>query len=388
MHNFVFDLPTKIIFGSNRIEELGKETAVLGKHVLLVTGQHSLKVSGFHTQIYASLENAGCEITEFSGVTANPCLSQVHAGIECFRENNCDIVCAAGGGSVIDAAKAICCGVPVQHDVWKFFTTKKKLQTTIPLTTFPTLAASGTENSGGLVITNDTLQLKFGYGNRLAAPRVSLLDPQATCSASPTQTGYGSADIISHLVEFSCSNALDSGMLSFEIMAAIIRSVATNCSLARQQGDHYQARAELMWAAALSLSGLCSAGLGRIGFPAHLIEHGLSVFTNGAHGAEMAVILPLWMRYIISCDEAICQKIAQLGKRLFLIDQSSTKSMALHTVQRLQEMFSAMGCPSSLTELGVTPDMYHDIADNCQALARVWRLREYSPERIHTILQG
>jgi alcohol dehydrogenase YqhD (iron-dependent ADH family) len=119
MKNFVFHNPTKILFGKETIPSIGPETAAFGKKALLIYGQGSIKKNTIYDQVTKSLRDAGVSIIEHSGVQSNPVLSHVHHGINLARENKVDVIVAAGGGSVIDSAKAIAAGALVKHDVWK-----------------------------------------------------------------------------------------------------------------------------------------------------------------------------------------------------------------------------------------------------------------------------
>jgi len=174
MRNFVFHNPTKIIFGKDTVSEIGPETVAWGTKALLVYGQGSIKKSGLYDQVTGALRQAGVTVTDHGGVRSNPVLSHVREGIAKAREAGCDVIVAVGGGSVIDSAKAISAGIPVNHDVWKFFTGKKPIKKTVPLTTVLTLAAAGSEMNSGMVITNEETREKFGFGNKRLYPRTSI----------------------------------------------------------------------------------------------------------------------------------------------------------------------------------------------------------------------
>ncbi|HET57199.1 MAG TPA: iron-containing alcohol dehydrogenase, partial [Deltaproteobacteria bacterium] len=107
MKNFVYENPTKIIFGEGQIARIGGEVKQFGRKVLLVYGMGSIKKNGVYDQVAGSLEKAGLEVVEFSGVKANPVLSHARRGIDTARRENVDVVLAVGGGSVIDEAKTI-----------------------------------------------------------------------------------------------------------------------------------------------------------------------------------------------------------------------------------------------------------------------------------------
>ncbi|MGC9976667.1 MAG: iron-containing alcohol dehydrogenase, partial [Syntrophales bacterium] len=102
MQNFIFDSPTRIIFGKGMIARIGNEVKPFGTKVLLVYGRGSIKKHGVYDQVISSLKDAGLNIVEFPGVKANPVLSYAVKGIELAGNECVDVVLAVGGGSVMD----------------------------------------------------------------------------------------------------------------------------------------------------------------------------------------------------------------------------------------------------------------------------------------------
>jgi len=380
--NFVYHNPTKILFGRDTISRIGPETATYGANVLLVYGQGSILRNGVHHQVIESLNKAGCTVVEFGGVQPNPTLRQVKEGVDILRRKNCGVICAVGGGSVIDTAKAISCAHPAPHDVWRFFTAKKSIKSAVPLTCIATVAGSGSENNSGMVITNEERQHKFGYGSRLLHPKVSILDPRTTYTVPEKQTAYGAVDIISHLVEFYCTNSVEFFPLQKRIMEGIIESVMQNTEIALRNPTDYDSRAQLLWSASLALSGLPSAGLGRVGMPMHLIEHSISALHDTIHGAGLAVILPAWLEFE---GRSRPRKIAGLGRRLFGLAGADDEDIAAATAQQFKQWFEQINCPVSLTSLIGECNLL-PIGENTRFLAKIWRLQEYDREKVLSIL--
>jgi len=383
MHNFVFHNPTKILFGQDTIKAIGPETKVWGKRVLLVYGCSSLQRNGLYDQILASLHAAGLEVDEHGGVRPNPLLSHARQGIDKARARQSEVIVAAGGGSVIDTAKAIAAGVPAVHDVWKLFTGKKSLKTALPVTTILTLAASGSEMNSGMVLTNDETGEKFGFGHRLLYPRTSILDPQATCTVPPDHTVFGAVDAISHLLEFYLTAADPDTPVQDRMMEGLIENGMVACVRCLRDPWDYHARANLMWTAALALNGLTAAGLGRIGFPMHLIEHPISALYDIPHGAGMAVILLGWLR---AHQTVLAHRIAGLGRRLFHLPEPDPLLAAGLTIARFADWLASVNAPLTLDDLGIPAADIPRIADNTRGQARIWRLAGYTPERVADIL--
>ncbi len=385
MQNFVFHNPTKILFGKNTVPAIGPETTLFGKNVLLVYGSGSIKRSGLYEQVVQSLGSAGANITEHGGVQSNPLLSHVRTGIALAKENAIDVLCAVGGGSVIDTAKAICAGATVQHDVWKFFTGKKSVKAPLPLTTVLTLAASGSEMNSGMVITNDETSQKFGFANKQLYPKTSILDPSLTCSVPKDYTAYGAVDAVAHVLEFYFTTEEAATPVQDRLMEGLVINAMESCDRVLLAPDDYQARADLMWTATLALNGLTAAGLGKVGFPMHMIEHSLSAFYNVPHGAGLSAVIPGWMRY--QAPHAL-PRFAQFASRVFGVTTGSREQIAYSGIDKLTAWFTKIQAPTSITALNIPESDIPKIAENAMALAKVWRMRDYNQEKVETILQN
>lgn len=378
MQNFIFHNPTKIIFGRGTVPSIGPETAAFGSRALVVYGQNSIKKNGCYGQITDSLSKAGVMFIEHGGVCSNPLLAHVRAGIDKVRKHHLEVIVAVGGGSVIDTAKAIAAGSPAACDVWEFFAGKNSIKTALPITTVLTLAAAGSEMNAGMVITNEATQEKFGFSNHLLSPKASVLAPELTFTVPPNYTAYGAADAIAHVLEFYMTNEDSDVPVQMDFMEGLIRNAVRSCERCLADPGDYGGRAALMWTATLALNGLAGAGLGRTGFPMHMIEHSLSALHNVPHGAGLAVVVPAWLRWRLPQDAA---RIARLGRRVFGLEQDAEQA-----VNALRGWFSKVGCPVSLTELNIPAGDIPAIAANALGLAKLWHLHEYTQERIEAIL--
>ena len=384
MKNFVFHNPTKILFGRETIPSIGPETAVFGKKALLIYGQGSIKKNGIYDQVTKSLTGAGVSIIEHGGVQSNPTLGHVHRGIALARNNWVDVVVAVGGGSVLDSAKAITAGALVEHDVWKFFSGKKSIKAALPLTCVLTLAASGSEMNSGMVLTNEETKQKFGFANRHLYPKVSILDPSATFSVSRDYTVYGAVDAIAHVLEFYFTHQEKNAPVQDHFMEGLIKSIIDSCNRVLQDLQDYDARADLMWGATLALNGLTAAGLGKVGFPMHLIEHSLSALYNVTHGAGLSVVIPGWMIYQARQKP---EKFARFGEQVFGITEGNTKKIAAEAVQALLSWFVRIKTPTSLNALDIPDENIPAIAANAVGLAKIWGMKDYTAQKIEEILR-
>jgi len=384
MKNFVFYNPTKIIFGRETVDQIGKETALLGRKVLFVFGVKSIFETNLYSRVITALQKTGISIVEHGGVKSNPLLSHVRQGVEKAKLSSVEAIVAVGGGSVIDSAKAIAAGALVQHDVWQFFRGKKSIKKALPISCILTLAASGSEMNNGTVITNEETKQKFGIGNQLLFPAVSILDPTLTFTVNASYTAYGAVDAISHLLEFYLNAEDNFTPLQDGLMESLILTIMNSCEKALTDPCHYQARADLMWCSTLALNGLTGVGLGRIGFPMHMIEHSISSLYNVPHGAGLSIIIPAFLTYLADLRP---DKVAQLAKRIFCLSGNSSPKLAHAAAAAFKSWFQKIGSPVSLSELGIPPEAIEDLAENALPLAKLWRLKEHDQATIENILR-
>ncbi|MGZ3636104.1 MAG: iron-containing alcohol dehydrogenase [Syntrophales bacterium] len=379
MQNFIFDNPTRIIFGKGAMARIGNEVKRFGTNVLLVYGQGSIKKHGTYDQVISSLKEANLSIVEFPGVKANPVFSHVLKGIELARNENITVVLAVGGGSVIDTAKTIAAGVKAEpgDDIWDFFTFKKKIRNALPVLTVLTVSASASEMNPTAVITKEEGAQKFSITSPLIQPRASVLDPTVLFSLTAECSAYSAVDVITHLLEGYFNNTEPESPLQDRLVEGIMKTVMENTETILKDPQNYDARANMMWSATLAFNGLTSAGMGLISLPAHMIEHSLSALYDIAHGAGLSIIFTGWMKYAVDKKPA---KFAQLGRRSFDIRETDDLKAAVEGINRLERWFSSIGSPTSLKEAGIPGSDIDRIAENATALAKLWGLKDYTRE--------
>ena len=168
-------------------------------------------------------------------------------------------------------------------------------------------------------------------------------------------------------------------------MEGLIINAMESCDRVLADLHDYQGRADLMWTATLALNGLTAAGLGKVGFPMHLIEHSLSALYNVPHGAGLSAIIPGWMRH--QC-RTTPQRFAQFAERVFDFRDGSTEEKARKGINALEKWFHKIDCPTSLAALKIARQDIPQIAENALALAKVWRMPDYDLARIQAILAG
>ncbi len=379
MQNFTFSNPTKIIFGKAVVAKLAPEAAKAGKSALLVYGGGSIKKNGVYDVLTGALAKEGITITEHHGVKPNPVLSHVRAGIKKARERNCDMIIAAGGGSVIDEAKAIAAGVKFSGDVWDFFSGKAQIREALPLFTALTLPATGSEMNSGCVVTNEETAQKFSAMGPALFPRVSVLDPETTMTLPRAQVANGAVDSIAHLIEGYFTTKDADVEVTDEIVHALARSVITSTGRILKDPSDYNARASMMWSATLALNGLASCGYGGTNFINHAIEHALSALYDIAHGAGLAIVMPAWFKHHL--ETAGPARLEKFGAAVF-----GTKT-AEEAITAFEDFFRKTGAPVRLSEAKIPAADIPRIAANAMGLIRMWGMKHEQPE-IEKILKN
>lgn len=351
MNNFTFHNPTKIIFGQGTVQQLGENVKPYGKRVLLVYGGGSIKRTGLYDQVLEQLQGIGASVFELPGVEPNPRVSTVRKGIEICRRENVEFILAVGGGSVIDAAKAIAVGVPYDGDVWDFFDHKARAESALPLGTILTLSATGSEANGNFVITNWELNLKRGHGSPHAYPRFSILDPVLTYTVPREHVVNGIVDMMSHVFEQYFSLTKDTP-LQERFCESVLQTVIEQAEPALANLEDYAARASIMWCGTMALNG-GQISLGMQGdWASHEIEHQLSAIYDIAHGAGLAIIFPNWMKYVYK--ERV-DRFVQYATRVWGIDPTgkSDDEIALAGIQATRDFFTRIGAPATLSDVGI-----------------------------------
>jgi alcohol dehydrogenase YqhD (iron-dependent ADH family) len=362
MDNFTFQNPTKIIFGKDAENEVGKEISGYSKKILLHYGGGSIKKTGLYDKVIASLKEEKIEYIELSGVKPNPRLSLVQEGIKLCRENNITFILAIGGGSVIDSSKAIAFGVLYEGNVWDLFLGKDVVKKALPLATILTIPAAGSESSTGCVITNEEGGYKRAVNSDLIYPRFSILNPELAFTLPKYQVACGVTDILSHLMERYFTNTKNVELMD-RLIESTMKTVINNIEVVLKENDNYDAWAEIMWSGTIAHNNLLNTG--RVGdWASHDIEHELSGLYDVAHGAGLSVIFPAWMKYVYTQD---VNRFAQFAVRVWNVENSfwSVERTALEGIKKLQNFLRSIEMPSTLTELEIHDDRLDEMADKC-----------------------
>jgi len=352
---FEYHNPTRLVFGAGCLSRLGELARPHGQRALVVTGGGSVKRNGSFERAVRSLAEAGLSVLECEGVEPNPRITSVQRGAATARDNDCDLVIALGGGSVMDAAKVIAAAVLYEGDPWDMIfhgQPEPHIPTqALPLIAVPTLAATGSEMNCAAVISNAESKEKSFVQAPCLYPKAALLDPELTLSVPKDQTAFGVCDLITHITE-SYFNGTGDTPIQDRFAEGVILTAMEYGPKAIAEGRDLNARAQVQWAATVALNGWINSGSGSAGYPVHMIEHTISAFHDITHAAGLAVINPAWMRFAVKANTA---KFVQFAERIFGLTARSPDDLecALAGIDRFEAFLRSIGCPTRFSELGI-----------------------------------
>ncbi|SDQ11213.1 hypothetical protein SAMN05216232_0610 [Virgibacillus subterraneus] len=361
MDNFTFYNPVKLIFGKGQLEALPNEVAAYGKKVLLVYGGGSIKRNGVYEEVVNQLSKINAEVVELSGVEPNPRVSTVRKGIEICKNEDVEFVLAVGGGSTIDATKAIVTGAKTDIDIWDIVTKKEQVNDALPFGTVLTIAATGSEMNAGSVITNWETHEKHGWGTPSTFPKFSILDPSNTFSVPRDQTVYGIVDIMSHVLEHYFHQAGNT-LVQDRFCESILRTVIETAPKLLDDLENYEYRETMMLSGTLALNGMLNMGY-RGDWATHNLEHAVSAVHDIPHGGGLAIIFPNWMKHVL--DDTNTDRFKQLAVRVFNVEAEglSDRDVALEGINKLREFWNDIGAPATLADYDIDQNTVEEMAD-------------------------
>lgn len=382
MNGFELYNKTRLVFDEGKVSRLKELILPNIKNILLVYGNGSIKVTGLYDQVMNELTSINANVVELAGIEPNPRLSTVNRGIQLCREHDIQFVLAVGGGSVIDAAKAIAAGALYSGDVWDFTIQKAVIQEALPIGTILTLAATGSEMNGGSVVSNWDTKQKRTMDSKLLYPKFSIVDPTLTYTVPENQTINGIVDIMSHVFEQYFSQTMHTPIQD-GFAEVILRTVIKNGEKVLQNPRDYNARANILLSGTYAMNGTLPTGV-EADWATHVIEHEVSAIYDLPHGEGLAILFPNWMKHVYL--ERI-EKFVQYAVQVWNIDpENKTDEMiALEGIQATRDYFTRIGAPSSFFEVGIDDSNFERMAEEATRFGTIGKFKTLSKEDVLSI---
>ncbi len=316
--NMQFDFynPTRILFGSGVLDQLGKQTLPGKKALLLLSGGKSAKVSGAYDRTLAQLRSAGVEVAEFAKVMENPVKEMVMEGAAFARETGCDFIVALGGGAVLDSAVAISAMAANEGDLWDYVnggTGKGRplANPGLPVVTITLTAGTGSEVNCWGVISNLATKEKIGFGDPALTPVLAIVDPELMRTVPAKYTAFQGFDALFHNTEVMMSKGVN--ILSETIALSAIENIAKYLPRAVKDGNDLEARERVAYGS--TLAGITMQLTSTTA--QHSMEHAMSAYHHDLpHGAGLIMISKAFAEFFIerhACDAQFVKMARAMG---------------------------------------------------------------------------
>ncbi len=333
--NFQFFVGTKIVFGKGVSNQVGEELSTRGfKKTLIVTDQGIVN-AGLLKPIIQSLESAKVEFVVFDEVPPNPPIETVVKGVDIFQANACDSLVAIGGGSSMDACKAISMMTTNDGNVMDYDIGGKTFENPgQPIVTIPTTSGTGSEVTQWSVITDEERNWKGSIGSPFMAPVATLVDPLLTLGLPPHITAATGVDALTHAIEAYTAKAALNGTSPVTDALALqaISLISNNLREAYAQGENYEAREKTMLGSMIAGMAFPQIGLGN----AHALAHPLSGYYNVPHGVANAILLPYVVKFNLSaCPERFVEIAKAMGENVEGLSLSAAAEKAVDAIESL-----------------------------------------------------
>jgi len=302
---FKFFTPTHLVFGEGCSGEIGKRVRDLGATRALLVSDKGLARTGLVASVAQALRDSQVAVVIYDDVAENPTAENVHRGRDLIRAHALDCVVALGGGSPMDAAKAMSALSVHEGEITEYEYGLRCFERPGPLlAAIPTTAGTGAEATMGAVITDPGTHRKIDVVSPFMAPRLALVDPEVTTTLPPPLTAATGMDALTHSVEGYTATLAHP--LTDAIHRLAIGLLGKYLLRAYWDGSDREARAQVMYASMAAGIGFPNSGLGAV--------HGLALPLGGQfgipHGVANAILLPYVMRFNIPACRARLRQIA------------------------------------------------------------------------------
>ena len=381
MLNFVFQNPTKIVFGKGSINQIAGEIPQEAK-VLITYGGGSALRNGVLAEVKTALR--GYDITEFGGIEPNPEYETIMKGVALAREKKIDFLLAVGGGSVIDATKFMAAVIPFKDDPARLLENAgSAIVRALPIGVVVTLPASGSEMNNRAIISRKAVRYKRAIMNPFLFPRFAILDPTKTYTLPVRQIGNGVVDTFVHVLEQYMTYPV-CGIVQDRLAEGLLQVLIEEGPKALSDPQNYDVRANLMWCATMALNGLIGAGVPQ-DWAAHRIGYELTVLYGMDHAQTLAVLVPAMFK-ILESDKR--QKLLQYGERVWGINKGNDGERVDAAIEKTREFFEKMQLPSRLSAYKITDKCIPLVVEQLKAhsLVNLGERQNVTPEVVEKIL--
>ncbi len=361
--SFKMYVPTRILFGNGQLNNLNIEELPGKKALIVISNGRSTRENGYLARVEEQLRLADTAFAVFDQINANPTKTVVMEGAAAAREASCDFVVALGGGSVMDAAKAIAAMATNDGDLWDYISggtgkAQELRARPLPVVCITTTAGTGSEVDQWGVITNEETNEKIGFGGYDSLfPAIAVVDPELMKSVPPKFTAYQGFDALFHSTESYISSY--ASMMSDMYALTAIENVGQYLARAVRDGGDMEAREHVAFAN--TLSGVVMTV--SVTTAEHSMEHAMSAYhPDLPHGAGLIMISRAFYEFFIkkhACDERFIYMAKALG-----MQEASRPEDFITMLLSLQKECGVADL--KMSDYGITPDEFDTLAKNAR----------------------
>jgi len=357
---YTMHVPTKTLFGAGMLNKLSEQQLPGKKALIVISNGKSTKANGYLDRTEEQLKKAGVDFAVFDKVQANPLRSTVMEGAAAAREHGCDFILALGGGSVMDASKAIAAMAANEGDLWDYIQSgtggrKALANKPLPLVCITTTAGTGSETDSGAVISNDETHEKPGFVDDALFPVLSVVDPELMLSVPPKFTAYQGFDALFHSTEVYISSMAN--LMSDMYAITAIENVSRNLAKCVKDGRDIEARTKVAFGNTLSGSAMCVGAC----TSEHSLEHAMSAWHHELpHGAGLIMISLAFYQHFI--DKHVCDdRFVKMAQAMGMEDASKPQDF-ITMLAKLQKECGVDGL--RMSDYGIRPEEFETLAKN------------------------
>ncbi|WP_368935239.1 iron-containing alcohol dehydrogenase [Bacillus sp. SH8-8] len=339
-----FRMPKSVLYGRNSLEKLGEQSKKLGKRAFIVTDTIMEKL-GYVEKCMQQLNKKGITVSTYNKVDAEPTNIHVLEALSLCEEEKCDFIIGIGGGSCIDAAKAVAVLYTNGGEVEDYVQKDIKIENNpLPLIAIPTTSGTGSEVTSVAVITNKKTDVKMMMKHPSFIPKVAIIDPVLTSSLPPQITAATGIDALCHAIEAYISKF--SQPLTDVLALSAIESIMKYLRIAYEDGRNMEAREAMMIASLQAGIAFSNASVTLV----HGMSRPVGALFHVPHGISNAILLPTVLEFT---KTSAMKKLAKIGRSLNKdLYSNSDEEVADYTLGEIKKLCFDLRIPN-LKEYGI-----------------------------------
>jgi alcohol dehydrogenase class IV len=355
-------LPGSLTFGVGTVETVAERVREFGKRKILIITDKGVVGAGLLEKVLTPLEQAGMQAHIFDQIEPNPRDHTVNKALEFAKKRECELIIGLGGGSPIDAAKAVGVLMTNPEPLQDYLRGTAVKNPPTPLIAIPTTSGTGSEVTQFSVVTDTERSFKAGMGSPLLIPKVAIVDPSLMESMPSSLAAATGMDALTHAVEAFVS--MNSQPFSDALALHAIRLIGTFLRPSVANGSDREARTQMAMASTLAGVAFSNAGVGLV----HAMAHPLGGRFDVPHGVANAILLPSVMRFnLIARLEKFAHVAQALGEK---VEGLSALDAGKKAVEAVSQLNADIGIPARLSEVNVKAEGLSQAAADAMNMKR------------------